>query len=73
MENAMKVCGFCGYESEMVCEGLGPRMGCEMPGQQPGYQKASPAQPQAGSLAHTAMYGDSPAGPVVSELRTLLR
>lgn len=38
----MKTCRYCGYEGPIVCEGLGPRMGCDMPGQRPGVNDREP-------------------------------
>jgi hypothetical protein len=34
MDNVKK-CRYCGYVGKYVCEGVGPRMGCDMPGSQP--------------------------------------
>ncbi|WP_233854138.1 hypothetical protein [Paraburkholderia sp. HD33-4] len=59
-------CRFCGYVGPIVCDGIGPRMGCDMPGKQPGYQ------PPSDALIRAEINGDSPVMPFVSELQTLV-
>jgi hypothetical protein len=41
----IRKCRYCGYESTFICDGLGPRMGCPMPGQQPGYRAPTEQKP----------------------------
>lgn len=41
----MNKCRYCGYEGGTVCDGIGPRLGCEMPGLRPTYNKATMTSP----------------------------
>lgn len=55
----MKVCRYCGYEANFVCDGIAPRMGCDMPGRWPGYKR--PSELAAEEAARVAADNESPA------------